>query len=123
MGKKKRKSDKNYLDYIPVVEKKWETLEDGLVEITVENTGFYNTLAQKLFKKPRFSFIKLDKYGSFVWRQIDGNTSIYEIGKILEKKHKEAGMQLYERLSAYFGILEENGYVSFRSDIKRMGRE
>lgn len=117
----KKKKDKNYLEYIPVIEKKWELSEDGLVEVTVENTGFYNTLAQKLFKKPRFSFIKLDKYGSFVWQQIDGKKTIYEIGKILEKKHKEAGVRLYERLSAYFGILEGNGYVSFRSDIKKEG--
>lgn len=121
MRKKKQQKqvDKNYLDHIPVIEKKWELSEDGLVEVTVENTGFYNSLAQKVFKKPRFSFIKLDKYGSFVWQQIDGEKSIYEIGKSLKNRHKEAGTQLYERLSAYFGILERNGYVSFRSETNR----
>ena len=60
---------------------KWDVSEDGIVEITVENTGFYNTIAQKIFKKPRYSFIKLDEYGSFVWQKIDGKKSIYEIGK------------------------------------------
>ena len=47
----------NYIDNIPKINKKWETLEDGIVEVTIENKGFYNTLAQKLFKKPRYSFM------------------------------------------------------------------
>ena len=72
----------NYIDNIPKINKKWEILEDGIVEVTIENKGFYNTLAQKLFKKPRYSFIKLDEYGSCVWKQIDGKKTIYEIGKI-----------------------------------------
>lgn len=114
-----KKDDKNYIDKIPRInDKKWEVLEDGIVEITVENTGFYNMLAQKLFKKPRFSFIKLDKYGSCVWQQIDGKKTIYEIGQILEKSHKGASNQLYERLSTYFGILERNKYIIFVDEDK-----
>ena len=35
------------------------------------------------------------------------------IGKILEKEHKKAGAQLYERLAKYFKILETNKYVVF----------
>ena len=81
------KEKKNYIDNIPKInDMKWDVSEDGIVEITVENTGFYNTIAQKIFKKPRYSFIKLDEYGSFVWQQIDGKKSIYEIGK--EKLNK-----------------------------------
>ena len=112
--KNKKKNAENYVDRIPRINgKKWELLEDDIVEVTVENTGFYNTLAQKLFKKPRYSFIKLDEYGSCVWQQIDGKKTIYEIGQILKKEHKGASNQLYERLSTYFGILEKNGYITF----------
>ena len=108
------KEKKNYIDNIPRInDMKWEVLEDGIVEITVENTGFYNKVAQRLFKKPRYSFIKLDEYGSFVWQQIDGKKSIYEFGKELGNKHKGASDQLYERLSKYFGILERNKYIVF----------
>ena len=35
-----------------------------------------------------FCFIKLDEYGSFVWQQIDGKKSIYEIGKELGNKQR-----------------------------------
>ena len=108
------KEKKNYIDNIPKInDMKWDVSEDGIVEITVENKGFYNTIAQKLFKRPRYSFIKLDEYGSFVWQQIDGKKSIYEIGKELGNKHKGASNQLYERLSKYFGILERNKYIVF----------
>ena len=96
-------------------DKKWDC-EDGLVEVTVENTGFYNTIAQKFFRRPRFSFIRLDEYGSCVWQQIDGQKTIYEIGQILKNTHKGAADQLYERLASYFKILEQNGYVVFRKN-------
>jgi glutathionyl-hydroquinone reductase len=113
MGKKKNKKE-NYLDRIPKINgKKWEVLEDGIVEITVENTGFYNWIAQKLFHKPRYSFIKLDEYGSFVWQQIDGTRSIYEIGQELNQNYEKAADQLYERIAKYFGILEHNRYIVF----------
>ena len=108
------KDKKNYIDHIPKInDMKWEVLEDGIVEITVENKGFYNTIAQKLFKRPRYSFIKLDEYGSFVWQKIDGKKSMYEIGKELESAHEGAATQLYERLSQYFAILERNKYIIF----------
>lgn len=111
--KKDSNVSENYVERIPVTNKNWELLEDGIVEITVENTGFYNTLAQKLFKKPRFSFIKLDKFGSFVWQNIDGKTSIYEIGQKLKVKFPKESDKLYERLCAFIKILERNNYVKF----------
>ena len=40
---KKKKESVNYLDQIPRISvPKWEVLEDGLVEVTVENKGFFN---------------------------------------------------------------------------------
>ena len=108
------KEKKNYIDNIPKINDMiWDVSEDGIVEITVENTGFYNTIAQKIFKKPRYSFIKLDEYGSFVWQKIDGKKSIFEIGKELQAVHDGAATQIFERLSQYFEILERNKYIVF----------
>ena len=109
------KKKENYLDRIPVLnDMKWNLLEDGIVELVVENKGFYNGIAQKVFHKPRYSFIKLDDYGSCVWQAIDGKRNIYEIGQILEKSHKGASDKLYERLVTFFGILENNRYIRFK---------
>lgn len=114
---KNKKNDENYLERIPVInKKKWDVGEDGIVEITVENKGFYNTIAQKIFHKPRYSFIKLDAYGSCVWKEIDGQKSVYEIGQILSENHKDAQNQLYERLATFFGILDRNGYIVWKSE-------
>lgn len=107
------KKEENYLEYIPKINRKWEVKEGGIVEITIENKGFFNSVAQKVFKKPRYSFISLDEYGSFVWQNIDGRRSILEIGEMLEEEHKEASNQLYERLSKFMGILESNNYIIF----------
>lgn len=112
------KKEENYLDNIPKINKKWELTEDGVVEIVVENKGFFHTIAQKFFKKPRYSFIKLDVYGSCVWQQIDGEKSIYEIGQILKSQHKKAAHQLYERLAKFMGILEHNHYITFVNEEK-----
>lgn len=113
------KKNKNYIDNIPKInDKKWELMPDGIVEITIENTGFYNRVAQKIFKRPRYSFIKMDEYGSCVWQQIDGQKTIYEIGQILKESHKGASNQLYERLSTFFGILERNKYIIFVNEDK-----
>ncbi len=111
---KKKTQDDNYLDRIPVINKKYEILEDGIVEVCVENDGFYNSIAQKVFKKPRYSFIKLDEYGSFVWKQIDEQKTIFEIGKLLGEFNEEAKDKLYERLSAFFAILEQHKYITFK---------
>ena len=118
MKKENKKSQENYLDKVPVIQKKWEVNEKGLVEVTVENTGFFNVIAQKVFKKPIYSFIELDEYGSCVWQQIDGRKTLYEIGAVLKKQHKKASTQLYERLAKFFGILEHNKYIRFIDEEK-----
>ena len=96
---KKKKESVNYLDQIPRISvPKWEVLEDGLVEVTVENKGFFNVIAQKCFHRPRTSYIKLDEYGSCVFQ---------------EQTHEGASNQLYERLSAYFETLRRLHYIQF----------
>ena len=46
------KEKKNYIDNIPKInDMKWDVSEDGIVEITVENTGVYNTIAQLMERK------------------------------------------------------------------------
>lgn len=112
-----KKQKENYLDRVPVInDKKWNLLENGIVEVVIENKGFYNTIAQKVFHKPRFSFIKLDEYGSCVWQAIDGERNVYEIGQILKASHKGAHDKLYERLVTFFGVLENNHYIYFKKE-------
>ena len=79
----------------------------------IENKGFFNRAAQKLFKKPRISYVHLDETGSFVWPLIDGEKTIFEIGKEVEKRFGEESAPLYERLAKYFQILESYRFIKF----------
>ena len=58
----KKKDSKNYLDFIPEKnpEIEYETGEDGIITVLIEWKGFYHKLAQRFFRRPRVSEIKLD---------------------------------------------------------------
>lgn len=106
----------NYLDKIPEKNKdiKWNKDENGAVTLEIENKGVMNRIAQKLFKKPKISYIHLDETGSFVWTMIDGTKDICSIGKELEEEFGEKAHPLYERLAKYFQILESYGFVTLK---------
>lgn len=113
------KNKENFLDYIPRPNKLFETHENekGHIEIVQENKGFYNKIAQKLFKKPRFSNIELDDMGSFIFRQMDGVKTVYEIGQNVKEEFGDEAEPLYERLSQFIKILHENHYVVYQNKI------
>lgn len=114
---KKVDSNQNYLDKKPLRKDgiNWNSDQNGIVTLEIENKGFYNRIAQKLFKKPKISFIHLDEMGSFVWPIIDGEKDITEIGKLVDGHFGEKAHPLYERLSKYFQILESYGFISFKN--------
>ena len=114
--KKKKTISGNYLEKIPVRSEKltWTTGEDGLVTLDIENTGFFNKIAQKFFRKPKVSHVHLDEMGSFVWPLIDGKMNIIELGKHVEKHFGEKANPLYERLAKYFQILDSYGFVTWK---------
>lgn len=106
------KKTKNFLDFIPCINDKntWSE-ENGIVTIHMTNTGFYHFIAQKIFKTPKVSHIDLDEYGSFVWKNIDGKNTVYDIGVLVKEKYKDKAEPLYERLVHFFKILKNNKFV------------
>ncbi len=112
---KKRNKDENYLERIPKKSEKlrFTTDENGIVTLEIENKGFFNTVAQKLFKKPKVSYVHLDEFGSFVWSLADGQNDIIKIGELVEEKFGDAVKPVYERLSKFVSILESYGFVEF----------
>lgn len=106
----------NLLEFVP--ERKIERFsedEKGIVTLEIENKGVFNRIAQKLFKKPKISYVHLDEMGSFVWPLIDGEKDITEIGKAVKEHFGEKAEPLYERLAKYFQILESYGFISFKN--------
>lgn len=110
MAKKKE----NYLDYVPVISDKhtW-SVEDGKVTIHMEHRGFYAWLAQKFFNRPRVSHIDLDKHGSFIFQQIDGQRTVGELAELMHAQFGQDAEPLYDRLVKYMQILHNNGFIRY----------
>ncbi|MBR4100100.1 MAG: PqqD family protein [Clostridia bacterium] len=111
-----KKQTENYLDKIPQRKEgiNWSVAEDGAVTLEIENKGIYNKIAQKLFKKPKISFIHLEAIGSFVWPIIDGMKDIAAIGVEVKEHFGDEAQPLYPRLAKYFQILETYGFITFK---------
>ena len=112
---KKNKQAENYLDRIPKRKTGMDfTEEDGIVTLNIENKGVFNKIAQKLFKKPKISYIHLDEFGSFVWKISDGENDITALGERVKEKFAEKAEPLYPRLAKYFQILESYNFIQWK---------
>ena len=113
---KKEKISENYLERIPNARDglKWETAEDGKVTLCIENKGLFNKIAQRLFKKPKISYVHLDENGSFVWQVMDGKRNIIEIGELVDEKFGEGAHPLYPRLAKFFKVLDSYGFIEWK---------
>ncbi len=113
--KRKNTISENYLEKIPKRNvMNFSVDEKNIITLEIENRGLANKIAQKILKKPKISYIHLDKFGSFVWSKIDGVKSIIDIGKDIEKEFGDEANPLYERLAKYFEILRSYDFVSFK---------
>lgn len=114
--KKANKKNENFLERIPKRPDKikWSTDEEGIVTLDIENTGVFNRVAQKFFKKPKVSHVHLDKMGSFVWPLLDGEKDIVAIGVLVKEHFGEEAEPLYERLAKYFQILDSYSFVEWK---------
>ncbi len=110
--------DKNdpYLKQVPVVNEhlKYEELEE-IVKLIFKN----DKKIQKLFRKfgmkiPQNTTLELDTYSSFVFLQIDGQTSLYKIGQKAAKKFPDDQEKLYERLVIFFDFLKQKKWIVYK---------
>ena len=104
---------KNFLDFVPkrnsLVE--WSADGKGIVTLAIRNKGFYNRIAQLLFRRPKISYISLEEFGSFIWQNIDGEKSVHEIGALVKERFGRRAEPLYERLCMYIKTLRRQEYV------------
>ena len=106
---------KNYLDHI--FEKNpnfdWKENEKGNVCIIVEWKNIYSRMAQRFWGKPKTSEIEMDALGSFVWKQIDGKRTVYEIAETVKERFGQDAEPLYERLVKFLEIMRDNKYIKY----------
>lgn len=113
--KKKNESTINYLDLIPekAASIRWHKDFKERVILEIENTGLFNSIAQKVFGKPRYTKVHLDAQGTFIWPLIDGQKTVTEIAGLVKEEFGEAAEPLYPRIVKYFQIMESYHFVKF----------
>ena len=116
MKNKNNHLNENYLERIPMRSEylDWSEEADGIVSLHIENTGIFNRIAQKLFKKPRITHIHLDELGSFVWPLIDGEKTILDIGTPVKEHFGDKAEPLYPRLAQFFRILDSYHFIQWK---------
>lgn len=112
--RKKILKNSNTLDLTPF--KLFSEEIDKENQVTVIVPKFKNELAKKLIvpklKSADFR-IKLEKFGSAVWINIDGKNNVQEIIKIVTEKFGEELIQPEERVSKFIFQLYEQKLISF----------
>lgn len=113
MALKKNQASENYLDLVPVKNPvlKWHTDLRDRVVLEKENTGAFNTIAQKLLGKPRISKIHLDAMGTFIWPLLDGQKTVEDVAKLVKERFGENAEPLYPRLITYLRNLESYNFI------------
>lgn len=113
---------KDYVNLIPQINDKnsWEFDTMNRVVITVYETGGVDKIKEKMTrKKINCKEYELDRYGSFVWQQIDGNIMISDIIENIIETFKEERELATQRAIMFFDMLRRYGLISFTNgDLK-----
>lgn len=105
---------RNFLDYVPRRNKNyaWDVNEKGIVTVHIKWRGPYHKIATVLFHKPEESHIDLDKIGSFVWQDMDGIKTVYELSEDLQQQFPDMEKPV-ERLAQFLKILHNNQFIVY----------
>ena len=113
---RKAKDDLNFLDLTPIRDAEWiEDEESGNIWIQVKKfkRPFWERFYTRLGAKDHID-VKMDEYGSWVWRAIDGEKTVREIGNALAKEYKEKVEPVHPRVCQLMEILEGKKWVKFK---------
>ena len=87
----------------------YEVDEEGIVTILEKQDHKIQRAFRKLkFKIPMYKKVELDKYGSYIFLQIDGVKTVEELGIKLDEKYGEESYPLYERLLLFLNHIDVN---------------
>ncbi len=114
--KNTKKIPRNYMDAVILHNPKynWKENDEGIAVIDVINKGPHHRFAQKFFGKPKVSHISLDKYGSVLWKAIDGHNTVYDIVNIMKTTFPDEEERMLDRVINFMHTLQVNGFVMLK---------
>ena len=110
--KKPDEPPRNLLDLKPSRRLEWEDLDEERLALLVPRFT-HPFWVKHLLPRLRNPYIrvKLDPYGSHLWKQCDGETTVEEIGVRMKEKFGEKVEPLYERLGRFVARLAHEKWL------------
>ena len=112
----RRRQSMNLLELTPSQRAPWETGENGSVVVLVPK--FHHELLVK-WLVPRLKYphirVKLDRLGSFVWKQCDGRTTVAEIAERMRTEFSESAGSAEDRIRKFLLMLEKSDLVNLNA--------
>jgi len=115
---------RNFLDEVPVITAEWVEKE-GVIGII--NHRFKTDRGRRMGAffglNPHFymRIRKENRYGQFIWRNIDGKRTIREIGTAMFAKFSEDETLSYQRVKLFMDTLRRNNYVRYLTPDEKAG--
>ena len=104
----------NFALYVPVIKhQQWEN-NAGRVTLHITTRDPIKKFAGWLMKKSPVTSIDLDEMGSKAWLLINGEKSIYEISKEINKDGKDTSEEALRRLVTFVRYLAKKGWITFK---------
>lgn len=110
---KREKKEDNFLLYIPKKKHSNWQIDKGRVKLIFYHDKPAEKFIRALMKKSRNSDVTFDDIGSTTWNLINGQNTVYDIGKELLKIYGEACEPVYDRLIMYIRYLNRRNWISF----------
>jgi hypothetical protein len=109
----------NFALYVPVIKhQQWENNPGG-VTLYITTRDPVKKFAGWLMKKSPVTTLDLDEMGSKAWLLIDGEKSIYEISKEINKDSKDSSKEALRRPVTFIRYLAKKGWVTFKGVRRR----
>jgi hypothetical protein len=111
------KQPPNLLHFRPNHKVTWEQDTTGFIVLLVPK--FKNRFLAKYvlprLKKPNYK-IKLDEFGSWVWKEIDGEKSVYDIGLGLQSNFGDKVEPVFPRLGQFINSMARYKFITLRPE-------
>lgn len=109
------------MDYIPKRSDhiQWGRLPSGQVQLVKPRDGWLDRLVRKITHTPERYLVDLDALGSFVWQEIDGQKTVFEISQAVRAAFQDEAEPLLDRLVTYLTILKNNDFIQLNKPISR----
>ncbi|MCX6143272.1 MAG: PqqD family protein [Ignavibacteriales bacterium] len=116
MMRRRKRQTINLLELTPEQRAPWETAENGNVVVLIPK--FHHELLVK-WLVPRLKYphvrVKLDKLGSFVWKQCDGRTTVAEMAARLRTEFQDSAGSAEDRIRTFLLMLEKSDLVNLNA--------